>query len=113
MRIRVVDGNGNTASYAQIPVKLTLEGEAQLKEKKKELEISLWMDTVDKSKELIRAQQRRLEIFTDDYNNVNSRLEETEKYIEERCLRLKLLPKRQRKCSRDWKRNISRMQKRQ
>ena len=30
VRIRVVDGNGNTASYAQIPVKLTLEGEAQL-----------------------------------------------------------------------------------
>ena len=58
----------------------------QLEAKKKELEISLWIDTVDKSKELIRAQQRRLEIFTDDYNNVNSRLEETEKYIEERYL---------------------------
>jgi hypothetical protein len=35
------------------------------------------------------------------------------KYIEERCLRLKLLPKRQRKCSRDWKRNISKMHRRQ
>ena len=30
VRIRVVDANGNTASYAQIPVKLTLEGEAEL-----------------------------------------------------------------------------------
>ncbi|MBR6610119.1 MAG: chromosome segregation protein SMC [Oscillospiraceae bacterium] len=58
----------------------------QLEAKKKELEISLWIDTVDKSKELIRAQQRRLEIFTEDYNNVNSKLEETEKYIEERYL---------------------------
>ena len=30
VRIRVVDANGNTASYAQIPVKLALEGEAEL-----------------------------------------------------------------------------------
>ena len=30
LRIRVVDANDNTASYAQIPVKLTLEGEAEL-----------------------------------------------------------------------------------
>ena len=30
VRIRVVDGNGNTASYAQIPIKLTLEGDAEL-----------------------------------------------------------------------------------
>ena len=30
VRIRVVDANGNTASYAQIPVKLTLCGEAEL-----------------------------------------------------------------------------------
>ena len=57
-----------------------------LSERKKELEISLWLDTVDKSKELIRTQQRRLEIFTDDYNNVNSQLEESEKYLEERYL---------------------------
>jgi len=56
----------------------------KLEAKKKELEISLWIDTVDKSKELIRGQQRRLEIFTDDYNRVNSQLEESEKYIEER-----------------------------
>lgn len=58
----------------------------QLDARKKELEISLWIDTVDKSKELIRAQQRRLEIFTEDYNNINSRLEESEKYLEERFL---------------------------
>jgi len=57
-----------------------------LSQKKKELEISLWLDTVDKSKELIRAQQRRLEIFTDDYNNVSSKLEESEKYLEDRYL---------------------------
>ena len=58
----------------------------KLDAKKKELEISLWIDTVDKSKELIRAQQRRLEIFTEDYDNVNSQLEASTKYIEERYL---------------------------
>lgn len=57
-----------------------------LSEKKKELEISLWLDTVDKSKELIRRQQRRLEIFNSDYEQVSSRLEESEKYLEERYL---------------------------
>lgn len=58
----------------------------RLDARKKEMEISLWMDTVDKSKELIRAQQRRLEIFTDDYNRVSEQLEESERYIEERYL---------------------------
>ena len=57
-----------------------------LSARKKELEISLWLDTVDKSKELIRQQQRRLEIFTDDYNTVSTKLEESEKYLEERYL---------------------------
>ena len=57
-----------------------------LSEKKKELEISLWLDTVDKSKELIRRQQRRLEIFNSDYEKVSQRLEESEKYLEERYL---------------------------
>ena len=57
-----------------------------LSEKKKELEISLWLDTVDKSKELIRRQQRRLEIFSSDYEQVSQSLEESEKYLEERYL---------------------------
>ena len=30
VRIRILDGNGNTAPYAQLPVRLTLEGAAQL-----------------------------------------------------------------------------------
>ena len=30
VRIRILDGNGNPASYAQLPVRLTLRGEAQL-----------------------------------------------------------------------------------
>ena len=30
VRIRILDGNGNTAPYAQLPVRLTLEGPAQL-----------------------------------------------------------------------------------
>ena len=58
----------------------------ELSDRKKELEISLWMDTVDKSKELIRAQQRRMEILTDDYNAINEKLEESDKYLEERYL---------------------------
>jgi len=57
-----------------------------LSARKKEMEISLWLDTVDKSKELIRRQQRRLEIFTDDYNTISAKLEESEKYLEERYL---------------------------
>lgn len=58
----------------------------RLSSRKKELEISLWMDTVDKSKELIRTRQRRLEIFTDDYNNVSEKLAQSENYIENRYL---------------------------
>ncbi|MBQ7903429.1 MAG: chromosome segregation protein SMC [Oscillospiraceae bacterium] len=58
----------------------------RLDARKREMEITLWMDTVDKSKELIRAQQRRLEIFTDDYNRVSRLLEESDRYIEERYL---------------------------
>ena len=58
----------------------------ELSDRKKELEISLWMDTVDKSKELIRAQQRRMEILTDDYNAINEKLEESDRYLEERYL---------------------------
>ena len=57
-----------------------------LAEKKKEMEISLWLDTVDKSKELVRQQQRRLEIFTDDFNRISEKLEASEKYLEERYL---------------------------
>ncbi|MBQ8604379.1 MAG: chromosome segregation protein SMC [Oscillospiraceae bacterium] len=57
-----------------------------LSSRKKELEISLWLDTVDKSKELIRQQQRRLEIFTEDFDNVSTKLEESEKYLEDRYL---------------------------
>lgn len=57
-----------------------------LSERKKELEISLWMDTVDKSRELIRSRQRRMEIFTSDYEQVSGQLEESERRVEERYL---------------------------
>ncbi len=57
-----------------------------LSEKKREVEISLWMDTVDKSKELIRTQQRRVEIFNEDLDRISRQLEEKEKYLEERYL---------------------------
>ena len=55
-----------------------------LASRKKELEISLWLDTVDKSKEQIRAQQRRLEIFRDDFDAVSDKLAGSEKFLEER-----------------------------
>ena len=57
-----------------------------LSDRKRELEITFWLDTVDKSKELIRAQQRRLEIFTDDFNTISTKLEGSEKYLEDRYL---------------------------
>ena len=55
----------------------------ELSEKKREMEISLWMDTIDKSKELIRGQQRKLEIFTDDYNTVCEKLAEIDRQVDE------------------------------
>ena len=58
----------------------------RLSRQKKEAEISLWMDKVDKSKELIRSRQRRLEVFNEDYEAVDKKLSEGEKYLEERYL---------------------------
>ncbi len=57
-----------------------------LSSRKRELEISLWLDTVDKSKDRIRTQQRRLEVFNEDLANVSKQLEKSEKYLEERYL---------------------------
>lgn len=58
----------------------------RLSRQKKEAEISLWMDKVDKSKELIRSRQRRLEVFNEDYEAVDKKLSQGEKYLEERYL---------------------------
>lgn len=41
---------------------------------------------MDKSKELIRSRQRRLEVFNEDYEAVDKKLSEGEKYLEERYL---------------------------
>ena len=57
-----------------------------LAQQKKGMEISLWLSTVDESKALIRDQQRRLEIFSDDYSSVEKKLEESEEYLEKRYL---------------------------
>ena len=51
----------------------------RLSRQKKEAEISLWMDKVDKSKELIRSRQRRLEVFNEDYEAVDKKLSQGEK----------------------------------
>lgn len=56
----------------------------KLARERKSLEISLWIDQVDKSAEQIRNRQRRLEIFNRDYENVSRQLEESERYLEER-----------------------------
>ncbi|MBE6878524.1 MAG: chromosome segregation protein SMC [Ruminococcaceae bacterium] len=55
-----------------------------LSEKKKGMEISLWLSTVNRSKSLIREQQRRLEIFRNDCDGVENTIAEKESYIEKR-----------------------------
>lgn len=56
----------------------------KLSEEKKGMEISLWLSTVDRSKGLIRDQQRRLEIFESDSDRVENTIAEKEAYIEKR-----------------------------
>lgn len=58
----------------------------ELSESKKSMEISLWIDTIDKSNEIIRSHQRKLEIFQDDYNRLEDKLNNIEKSIEEKFL---------------------------
>jgi len=55
-----------------------------LDEKKKGMEISLWLQTVEKNKSLIREQQRKLEVFQNDFDNIVNRIAEKEAYIEKR-----------------------------
>lgn len=56
----------------------------KLSEEKRGMEISLWLSTVDRSKGLIRDQQRRLEIFQSDSDRVENAISEKEAYIEKR-----------------------------
>ena len=55
-----------------------------LSEKKKGMEISLWLQTVEKNKSLIRDQQRKLEVFQNDLDNIENQIAEKEAYIEKR-----------------------------
>ncbi len=55
-----------------------------LSEKKKEMEISLWLSTVEKNKALIREQQRKMEIFQSDFDCVQDSIKKKEEYIEKR-----------------------------
>ncbi len=57
-----------------------------LADERKKLEISLWIDTIDRSKAMLREEQRRLEIFQADYDRISEQADEKEKYIEERYL---------------------------
>ena len=56
----------------------------KLEEEKKGMEISLWLSTVDRSKGLIRDQQRRLEIFQADSDRIENTIAEKDAYIEKR-----------------------------
>lgn len=56
----------------------------KLSEEKKGMEISLWLQTVEKNKSLIREQQRRLEVFQNDFENIEKQISEKEAYIEKR-----------------------------
>ncbi len=56
----------------------------ELSKEKKEMEISLWIDTTEKSKDLLRVEERNLEIFKSDYDEIDSKLSDKEKYIEEK-----------------------------
>ena len=58
----------------------------ELSAKKKGMEISLWLTTVDQSKDQIRTQQRKYEILQDDYNGIEEQIEEKEAFIEKRYL---------------------------
>ncbi|MBQ9844673.1 MAG: chromosome segregation protein SMC [Oscillospiraceae bacterium] len=55
-----------------------------LSDKKKGMEISLWLSTINRSKSLIRDQQRRAEIFRSDRDNVENSIAEKEAYVEKR-----------------------------
>ncbi|MBQ5782074.1 MAG: chromosome segregation protein SMC [Oscillospiraceae bacterium] len=50
---------------------------------KKGMEISLWLQTVEKNKALIREQQRKMEIFQNDHDRIREQVKEKENYIEE------------------------------
>ncbi len=56
----------------------------EFSEQKKEMEISLWIDTTDKSKDLLRIEERNLEIFHSDYEEITNKVTDKEKYIEEK-----------------------------
>ncbi len=56
----------------------------KLAEEKKGMEISLWLQTVEKNKALIREQNRKLEVYQADFDNIEKQLAEKEAYIEKR-----------------------------
>ena len=56
----------------------------KLSEEKKGMEISLWLQTVEKNKALIREQNRKLEVFQSDFENIEKQISEKEAYIEKR-----------------------------
>lgn len=59
----------------------------ELSEERKKLEVTLWVDTVEKAQELVREQQRKIEIANTDYSRAQKEIEEldaeTEKTREE------------------------------
>ena len=54
----------------------------ELAARRKELEVTLWMDTIQRAREAVRAQQRKMEIAQGDYDRDTRRMEELDAEME-------------------------------
>lgn len=55
----------------------------QMAERRKQLEVTLWVDTVHKAREALRDQQRKLEIARADYNRISKEMDEADAQTEQ------------------------------
>lgn len=55
----------------------------QMAERRKQLEVTLWVDTVHKAREALRDQQRKLEITRADYNRISKEMDEADAQTEQ------------------------------
>lgn len=55
----------------------------QMAERRKQLEVTLWVDTVQKAREALRDQQRKLEIARADYNRISKEMDEADAQTEQ------------------------------
>ncbi|MEG0395366.1 MAG: chromosome segregation protein SMC [Oscillospiraceae bacterium] len=54
----------------------------ELSDKRKSYEVTLWVDTIQKAKDTVREQQRKIEIATQDYDNQSAEIEEIDRSTE-------------------------------